>query len=76
MNEDERSDNSTLQALIIKEKGNKAFLAGDFHEAIKLFTLGLEIDPNNFLLYSNRSAAYVGIKVNFSAMKTVDDKYF
>jgi Flp pilus assembly protein TadD len=61
--DDERSDTGTPQALAIKEKGNAAFLEGDFQEAIKLFTLGLEMDPDNFLLYSNRSAAYAGIKV-------------
>ncbi len=62
----ERSDTSTLQALTVKEKGNAAFMEGDFQEAIKLFTRGLDIEPNNFLLYSNRSAAYAGIKVGLA----------
>jgi Flp pilus assembly protein TadD len=64
MQGDEGSDADILQALTIKENGNAAFLTGDFKEAIRLFTRGLEIDPNNFLLYSNRSAAYAGIKVS------------
>ena len=38
-------------------KGNAAFSAGRFDEAIEHFTAGIEADPTNHVLYSNRSAA-------------------
>ncbi len=39
--------------------GNAAFKGGDHAEAIKLYTLALELDPDNAVLFSNRSAAYL-----------------
>ena len=41
-----------------KEKGNVALREGKLEEAIQCFTNGIEIDPANAILYSNRSAAY------------------
>lgn len=49
-----------------KAKGNAAFQAGNFDEAIVHFTAGIEADPNNHVLYSNRSAALAS-KQDFSA---------
>ena len=44
----------------LKEEGNKAFQAKDYDKAIELFSKALELDPNNFVLWSNRSAAKAG----------------
>lgn len=41
-----------------KALGNAAFKAQDFPEAIKQFTLAIEADAGNHVLFSNRSAAY------------------
>ena len=38
----------------LKTQGNKAFASGDFETAIKFFTQGIELDPTNYVLYSNR----------------------
>ncbi|KAJ7781665.1 activator of Hsp70 and Hsp90 chaperone [Mycena metata] len=46
----------------LKDQGNKAFAAKDYDTAIDLFTQAIAIDPKNHVLYSNRSAAYVGKK--------------
>lgn len=42
-----------------KNKGNAAFTAGNFKEAIEHFTEAIKHDPQNHVLYSNRSASYV-----------------
>lgn len=44
----------------LKAKGNAAFTAKNFDEAIDYFTQGIAIDANNHVLYSNRSACFAG----------------
>ncbi|GFR40723.1 hypothetical protein Agub_g1331 [Astrephomene gubernaculifera] len=50
----------------LKAKGNAAFSAGNFEDAIKFFTQAIEVDPNNHVLYSNRSASQASLK-NYAA---------
>jgi tetratricopeptide (TPR) repeat protein len=40
-------------------KGNAAFQSGRHEEAVQHFTEAIELDPQNHVLYSNRSAALV-----------------
>eukprot|EP01031_Cornospumella_fuschlensis_P044498 gene44498-54421_t len=42
-----------------KDQGNTAFQAGDVELAISLFTQAIDLDPDNHVFYSNRSAAYM-----------------
>ncbi|KAL4951385.1 hypothetical protein BDW69DRAFT_39632 [Aspergillus filifer] len=42
----------------LKAEGNKAFSAKDYPTAIDKFTQAIELDSNNHVLYSNRSAVY------------------
>ncbi|KAL4762312.1 Hsp90 cochaperone STI1 [Aspergillus foveolatus] len=42
----------------LKAEGNKAFAAKDYPTAIEKFTQAIELDSNNHVLYSNRSAVY------------------
>uniref|UniRef100_A0A7C9FMX1 STI1 domain-containing protein n=1 Tax=Opuntia streptacantha TaxID=393608 RepID=A0A7C9FMX1_OPUST len=61
-----------------KAKGNAAFSAGNYTEAIKHFTEAINLAPTNHVLYSNRSAAYASLH-NYSdalsdAKKTVELK--
>lgn len=47
----------------LKAEGNKAFSAKDYDRAIDLFSKAIDLDKNNsnnFVLYSNRSAAKAG----------------
>jgi len=43
-----------------KAKGNAAFAAKNYDEAIGFFTEGIAVDTSNHVLYSNRSACYAG----------------
>jgi len=44
----------------LKDQGNKAFQAKDYDTAINLFTEAIGLDPQNHVLFSNRSAAKAG----------------
>jgi stress-induced-phosphoprotein 1 len=46
----------------LKNEGNQAFTAKDYDQAIALFSQAIEIDPDNAVLYSNRSGARAGKK--------------
>lgn len=47
------------QARLLKEEGDAAFKSNNIELAIKYFTQSIEIDPDNHITYSNRSAAYM-----------------
>eukprot|EP00252_Welwitschia_mirabilis_P010099 TRINITY_DN2321_c0_g1_i4.p1 TRINITY_DN2321_c0_g1~~TRINITY_DN2321_c0_g1_i4.p1 ORF type:complete len:423 (-),score=98.36 TRINITY_DN2321_c0_g1_i4:872-2140(-) len=61
-----------------KAKGNVAFSAGNYSEAVKHFTAAISFAPGNHVLYSNRSAAYASLhdynKALEDAKKTVELK--
>ncbi|KAJ1668337.1 Hsp90 cochaperone [Coemansia sp. RSA 1813] len=56
----------------LKAKGNEAFAAGNYDEAIKLFTEAIEADPANHVLYSNRSASLSSLKKYDEALKDAE----
>ncbi|KAL8766136.1 MAG: hypothetical protein Q9209_006976 [Squamulea sp. 1 TL-2023] len=55
---------------VLKAEGNKAFAAKNFDEAINKFSKAIDIEPENHVLYSNRSGAYASLK-NFE--KALED---
>ena len=42
-----------------QEKGNQAYMQGDFERAVVFYSRGLEAEPRNAILLSNRAAAYI-----------------
>ena len=45
-----------------KTKGNELFSAKDFPAAVEAFSKAIELDANNHVLYSNRSACYASMQ--------------
>ena len=56
----------------LKDQGNKAFQAKDYDTAIALFTKAIELDPQNHVLFSNRSAAKAGKKQWVAALEDAE----
>nr|KAF6497509.1 RNA polymerase II associated protein 3 [Rousettus aegyptiacus] len=50
------------KALALKEKGNKYFKQGKYDEAIECYTKGMDADPYNPVLPTNRASAYFRMK--------------
>ncbi|XP_054299032.1 RNA polymerase II-associated protein 3 isoform X2 [Pongo pygmaeus] len=50
------------KALVLKEKGNKYFKQGKYDEAIDCYTKGMDADPYNPVLPTNRASAYFRLK--------------
>ncbi|PXF45756.1 Hsp70-Hsp90 organizing protein 1 [Gracilariopsis chorda] len=45
-----------------KERGNEQYQAGNYASAVELYTAGIEQEPTNAALFSNRSAAYLKLE--------------
>ena len=55
-----------------KDRGNASFQAGDMQQAISLYTQAIELDPDNYVYYSNRSAAYMKADSTSKALKDAE----
>ncbi|KAF7560087.1 hypothetical protein G7046_g4070 [Stylonectria norvegica] len=55
-----------------KALGNKAIAAKSFDEAVDNFTKAIELQPDNHILYSNRSAAYASKREWDNALKDAE----
>lgn len=42
----------------MKDKGNAALAIGNYEQAIEHYTAAIALDPENHVLFSNRSAAF------------------
>lgn len=51
-----------MSAEEFKQQGNRLFLQKQYPEAIDMFTQAINLDSNNHILYSNRSACYASLK--------------
>ncbi len=71
MDENESSDYKKL-ANTLKDEANIAFQSGDIEKSIALYTQAITIDPDNYVLYSNRSAAYMKSDSKSKALKDAE----
>jgi len=58
---DKADSESMKKAAELKQKGNDALAAKDFKKAIEFYSLACNIDTDNAVIFSNRSAAYANL---------------
>lgn len=56
----------------LKDRGNACMEAGNLSEAVLHYTSAIKIDPENHVLYSNRSAAYAKMKKYYEALEDAE----
>lgn len=56
------------QAAAAKARGNAAFTAKKWEEAVKEFTAAIELDPTDHVFFSNRSGAYASMNLYTKAL--------
>ena len=57
LEEDEKDLPVDIQAKLLKHRANDAFSKGEFTKAVEQFTKCIELDPQEAVYFSNRSAA-------------------
>lgn len=63
---------SALISSTEKKLGNEAFKKGDFGSAVEHFSKAIESSPDDYILYSNRSAAYSSMGKYTEALTDAD----
>lgn len=61
-----------MQAEQLKRQGNSALQEGNMEEAIRLYSEAIRLDPDNHILYSNRSAAYARVQEYEKALEDAE----
>jgi len=61
-----------MQAEQLKRQGNTALQEGHMEEAIRLYSEAIRLDPDNHILYSNRSAAYAKLQEYEKALEDAE----
>ncbi|CAK1542139.1 unnamed protein product [Leptosia nina] len=56
-----------------KEKGNDCVKNGKYIEAVLHYTQAIKMDPNNYILYSNRSFAFLKLDQHFLSLQDANE---
>lgn len=70
--EKEGKSNLNLTADELKEQGNKCVKAANFTEAVLHYTHAIKLNPNDAILYSNRSLAFLKMQQYYYANEDAD----
>jgi tetratricopeptide (TPR) repeat protein len=68
----EESNEYAEYAARLKDQGNEAFKQGDIQQSITFYTQAIDMDPDNHVYYSNRSAgihSFMDLKLNVFSVR-------
>jgi tetratricopeptide (TPR) repeat protein len=71
MEEPKKSTPSSVEDL--KMKGNECVKESKFIEAVLHYTQAIKMDPNNYILYSNRSFAFLKMDQHYLALQDANE---
>lgn len=57
----------------LKTKGNECVKDGKFIEAVLHYTQAIKLDPNNYVLYSNRSFAFLKLDQHYLSLQDANE---
>mmetsp|Transcript_5762 Transcript_5762/g.10286 ORF Transcript_5762/g.10286 Transcript_5762/m.10286 type:complete len:577 (-) Transcript_5762:40-1770(-) len=62
----------SVSSVDLKEQGNRAYSNREFEKALDFYNKGIEVDPKNAVLFSNRSAALIALHRYEEALTATD----
>lgn len=71
--EENKKSNPTLSVEELKVKGNECVKDGKYIEAVLHYTQAIKMDPNNYLLYSNRSFAFLKLDQHYLSLQDANE---
>lgn len=71
MEENKKGTQTSVEDL--KIKGNECVKEGKFIEAVLHYTQAIKMDPNNYLLYSNRSFAFLKLDQHYLSLQDANE---
>ena len=71
MEENKKGTQTSVEDL--KIKGNECVKEGKYIEAVLHYTQAIKMDPNNYLLYSNRSFAFLKLDQHYLSLQDANE---
>lgn len=69
--EDQKKQQPSVEEL--KTKGNECVKDDKFIEAVLHYTQAIKMDPNNYVLYSNRSFAFLKLDQHYLSLQDANE---
>lgn len=71
--EESKKDSIPLSIEELKNKGNECVKDGKFIEAVLHYTHAIKMNPNNYVLYSNRSFAFLKLDQHYLSLQDANE---
>lgn len=68
-----KRNNQTMSVEDLKNKGNECVKNGNFIEAVIHYTQAIKMEPNNYVLYSNRSFAFLKLDQHYLSLQDANE---
>ncbi|CAH2087096.1 unnamed protein product [Euphydryas editha] len=71
--DESKRNNQSVNVEELKNKGNECVKDGKFIEAVLHYTQAIKMDPNNYVLYSNRSLAFLKLDQHYLSLQDANE---